>query len=73
MRRLRNTAQNEGGTVRDDFLKYIFTWCRLLHDGGHLVAINKSRYYKREDGVALGTGAFVAALGRCQHHSAVNG
>lgn len=35
---------------------------RLLQDGGHLVAINKSRYYKREDGLAVGTGAFVAAL-----------
>lgn len=35
---------------------------RLVHEGGQLVAINKSRYFKREDGLALGTGAFVAAL-----------
>jgi F0F1-type ATP synthase membrane subunit c/vacuolar-type H+-ATPase subunit K len=28
------------------------------------VAINKSRYYKRDDGLAIGTGAFVAALGK---------
>jgi hypothetical protein len=32
------------------------------------VAINKSRYYKREDGLAVGTGAFVAALGKSQTH-----
>ncbi len=37
---------------------------RLVQNGGHLVAINKSRYYKRDDGLAIGTGAFVAALGK---------
>jgi len=34
----------------------------LLKSGANLVAINKSRYYKREDGLAIGTGAFVSAL-----------
>ena len=36
----------------------------LLKSGASLIAINKSRYFKREDGLALGTGAFVSALGK---------
>ncbi|KAF4513954.1 UNVERIFIED_CONTAM: hypothetical protein B566_EDAN018190 [Ephemera danica] len=35
---------------------------RLLLDGASLIAIHKARYYKREDGLALGPGPFVAAL-----------
>ena len=35
---------------------------RLVKGGARLVAINKSRYYLRKDGLALGTGAFVAGL-----------
>ena len=35
----------------------------LIKAGGSLVAINKSRYYKSEKGLSIGTGAFVSALG----------
>ncbi|XP_071537931.1 haloacid dehalogenase-like hydrolase domain-containing protein 2 [Panulirus ornatus] len=35
---------------------------RILLDGAPLIAIHKARYYKRKDGLALGPGAFVAAL-----------
>ncbi|XP_043792220.1 haloacid dehalogenase-like hydrolase domain-containing protein 2 isoform X2 [Apis laboriosa] len=35
---------------------------RLLLDGASLIAIQKARYYKRSDGLALGPGAFVAGL-----------
>ena len=35
---------------------------RLVLDGAPLVAIHKARYYRREDGLALGPGPFVAAL-----------
>ncbi len=31
-------------------------------DGARLIAIHKTRYYKRPDGLALGPGPFVAAL-----------
>ncbi|XP_023323346.1 haloacid dehalogenase-like hydrolase domain-containing protein 2 [Eurytemora carolleeae] len=34
----------------------------LIKSGGSLVAINKSRYYKSEKGLSIGTGAFVSAL-----------
>ena len=37
---------------------------RLIKSGAPLIAINKSRYFKQEDGLALGTGAFVSALGK---------
>ena len=35
---------------------------RILLDGCPLIAIHKVRYYKREDGLALGPGPFVSAL-----------
>ncbi|MCL4137101.1 UNVERIFIED_CONTAM: hypothetical protein GTU68_033502 [Idotea baltica] len=35
---------------------------RLLLDGASLIAIHKARYYKRNDGLALGPGAYVSAL-----------
>ncbi|XP_044520786.1 haloacid dehalogenase-like hydrolase domain-containing protein 2 [Gracilinanus agilis] len=35
---------------------------RLLLNGAIFIAIHKARYYKREDGLALGPGPFVAAL-----------
>lgn len=35
---------------------------RLVLAGAPLIAINKGRYYEREDGLALGAGPFVAAL-----------
>ncbi|XP_059159275.1 haloacid dehalogenase-like hydrolase domain-containing protein 2 isoform X2 [Physella acuta] len=35
---------------------------RLLQNGASLIAIHKARYYKRNDGLALGPGPFVAAL-----------
>lgn len=35
---------------------------RLLLDGGKLIAIHKTRYFERGDGLALGPGPFVAAL-----------
>ncbi|XP_041355856.1 haloacid dehalogenase-like hydrolase domain-containing protein 2 [Gigantopelta aegis] len=35
---------------------------RLLVNGASLVAIHKARYYKRQDGLALGPGPFVEAL-----------
>jgi len=44
---------------------------RLIKSGAPLIAINKSRYFKQEDGLALGTGAFVSALefaSDCQAH-----
>ena len=31
-------------------------------NGGRLVATHKSRYFERKDGLAIGPGAFVAAL-----------
>lgn len=31
-------------------------------DGGEFIAIHKTRYYKRSDGLALGPGPFVTAL-----------
>jgi ribonucleotide monophosphatase NagD (HAD superfamily) len=34
----------------------------LLHEDCKLIAIHKSRYYKREDGLALGPGPFVQAF-----------
>ena len=41
---------------------YVLTFSRLLLDGCPLIAVHKARYYKREDGLALGPGPFVAAL-----------
>jgi len=35
---------------------------QLLKQGARLVAINKSRYFQTESGLALGAGAFVSAL-----------
>ena len=35
---------------------------RLLMNSGRLVATHKSRYFERKDGLAIGPGAFVAAL-----------
>lgn len=35
---------------------------RLLLDGASLIAIHKGRYYKRENGLSLGPGAFIAGL-----------
>lgn len=35
---------------------------RLLLDGARLIAIHKTRYYKKPDGLALGPGPFVTAL-----------
>ncbi|CAG0913194.1 unnamed protein product [Notodromas monacha] len=35
---------------------------RLVHAGASLIAVHKARYYKRNDGLALGPGPFVAAL-----------
>lgn len=35
---------------------------RLLLDGGKLIAIHKTRYFERGDGLALGPGPFVMAL-----------
>nr|XP_026695462.1 haloacid dehalogenase-like hydrolase domain-containing protein 2 isoform X3 [Ciona intestinalis] len=35
---------------------------KLLQNGAKLIAINKARYFQRENDIALGTGAFVAAL-----------
>ncbi|KAJ8789652.1 hypothetical protein J1605_004889 [Eschrichtius robustus] len=35
---------------------------RLLLDGAPLIAVHKARYYKRQDGLALGPGPFVTAL-----------
>lgn len=34
----------------------------IIKSGGTLVACNKSRYFKREEGLAIGAGAFVTAL-----------
>lgn len=34
----------------------------LLHEDCRLIAIHKSRYYKRGDGLALGPGPFVQAF-----------
>ena len=36
----------------------------LVKQGGTLVAINKSRYMKTEQGLSIGTGAFVSTLGK---------
>ncbi|CAG5134371.1 unnamed protein product [Candidula unifasciata] len=38
------------------------TAMRLLRGGASLIAIHKAKYYKRNDGLALGPGPFVAAL-----------
>ncbi|KAK8725143.1 hypothetical protein OTU49_010719 [Cherax quadricarinatus] len=35
---------------------------KILLEGAPLIAIHRARYYKRSDGLALGPGAFVAAL-----------
>ncbi|XP_071447363.1 haloacid dehalogenase-like hydrolase domain-containing protein 2 [Hetaerina americana] len=35
---------------------------RLLQDGAQLIAIHKSKYYRRADGLALGPGPFVECL-----------
>uniref|UniRef100_A0A069DRF4 Haloacid dehalogenase-like hydrolase domain-containing protein 2 n=1 Tax=Panstrongylus megistus TaxID=65343 RepID=A0A069DRF4_9HEMI len=35
---------------------------RILLDGGRLIAVNKSKYYMRKDGLALATGSFVKTL-----------
>ena len=35
---------------------------RLLLNGCPLIAVHKARYFKREDGLALGPGPFAAAL-----------
>ncbi len=35
---------------------------RLVLGGAKLIAIHKTRYYKRPDGLSLGPGPFVAAL-----------
>ncbi|KAJ3298726.1 Haloacid dehalogenase-like hydrolase domain-containing protein 2 [Borealophlyctis nickersoniae] len=35
---------------------------RIIQSGGPLIAIHKARYFARPDGLALGPGAFVAAL-----------
>ncbi len=35
---------------------------RLLVEGGRLIAIHKAKYYKREDGLAIGPGAYVTGL-----------
>ena len=43
-------------------LSVIITTNRLVLDGGKLIAIHKTRYYKRPDGLALGPGPFVTAL-----------
>lgn len=42
--------------------EHMTTAFRLLIDGAPLIAVHKARYYKRTDGLALGPGAFVAAL-----------
>jgi ribonucleotide monophosphatase NagD (HAD superfamily) len=34
----------------------------LLHEDCKLVAVHKGRYYKREDGLAIGPGPFVEAF-----------
>ena len=34
----------------------------MLLDGAPLIAVHKARYYKRQDGLALGPGPFVTAL-----------
>lgn len=41
---------------------YLTVFCRILLNGGPLIAIHKSRYYKTSDGLSLGPGAFVAGL-----------
>lgn len=35
---------------------------RLLLDGSPLVAVHKARYFKQDDGLALGPGPYAAAL-----------
>ena len=35
---------------------------RLVLEGASLIAIHKARYYRRQDGLALGPGPFVAGL-----------
>lgn len=42
--------------------KITFLRVRLVLSGGELIAIHKTRYYKRPDGLALGPGPFVTAL-----------
>ncbi len=36
--------------------------CRLLLGGSRLIAIHRAKYYKKEDGIAIGPGPYVAAL-----------
>lgn len=36
--------------------------CRCLLDGAQLIAIHAGKYYKRNDGLALGPGCFVKGL-----------
>lgn len=38
------------------------SYSRLVLGGAKLIAIHKTRYYKRPDGLALGPGPFVTAL-----------
>lgn len=35
---------------------------RLILDGAPLIAVHKGRYYRRQDGLALGPGPFVTGL-----------
>lgn len=35
---------------------------RCLQNGAHLIAIHAGKYYKRNDGLALGPGCFVKGL-----------
>lgn len=40
----------------------MFVYFRLILDGHPLIAIHKAKYFKRQDGLALGPGAFVVGL-----------
>lgn len=40
----------------------LFVFFRLILDGHPLIAIHKAKYFKRQDGLALGPGAFVEGL-----------
>ena len=44
---------------------------RVLLNGGKLIAVHKSPYFKDKDGLSLGPGAFVAALGTASRTEAV--
>nr|XP_045626068.1 haloacid dehalogenase-like hydrolase domain-containing protein 2 [Procambarus clarkii] len=51
------------GLAPDQFdYEHMTTAFRILLEGAPLIAIHRARYYKRSDGLALGPGAFVAAL-----------